>query len=117
MKKLINTIIADRITRSAAVISWLLVIVAVGYIAVVFPSLPPYIPLYNQLGWGDPRLTERVYIILPPLLCFGIIILNTIIAALVYGEMPLVSRMAAITSLLVSALMLIFVFRVTQLIM
>ena len=116
MKELISTIVADRITRVATIVSWGIVILAVGYIAVIYPNLPPYIPLFNQMGWGDPRLAARVFIILPPLVTLGIIFLNTILAAFFYSSMPLVSRIMTITSLLVSALMLIFTIRVTQLI-
>jgi hypothetical protein len=117
MKEVINTIVADRITRIGTIVSWGIVILAVGYIALIYPNLPPYIPLLNQLGWGDPRLTVRVMIILPPLVTLGLIFLNTIIAALLYRETPLLSRMTTITSLLVSSLMLIFIIRVTQLVL
>lgn len=117
MKDIINIIVADRITRVATIVSWGMVILAVGYIALIYPNLPPYIPLFNQLGWGDPRLTVRVMIILPPLITLGLIFLNTMIAALLYRPAPLLSRMTTITSLLVSALMLIFILRVTQLVL
>lgn len=117
MKDIINIIVADRITRIATIVSWGMVIFAVGYIALIYPGLPPYIPLFNQLGWGDPRLTARVMIILPPLVTLGLIFLNTLIAAWLYRPTPLLSRMTTITSLLVSALMLIFVIRVTQLVL
>jgi hypothetical protein len=116
MRNVINTIVADRITRVATIVSWGVVILAVGYIAVIFPNLPPYLPLFNQMGWGDPRLAARVFIILPPLLTLGIIFFNTLIGAMLYAAMPLISRMLSITGLLVSALMLIFIIRVTQLV-
>ena len=117
MKKLIDIIAADRITRLAAFISLTLILVTLGYTFFFFNSLPPFIPLYNQLGWGDPRLTDKIFIFLPIIVSLVIIIANLIITASIYTSMPLISRMFAITSLLISSLTVIFIYRVTQLIL
>lgn len=117
MKKLIDIIAADRITRIAAFISLTLILITLGYTFFFFNSLPPFIPLFNQLGWGDPRLSEKILIFLPILISLVIIIINLFITAAMYTSMPLISRMFAITSLLISSLTVIFIYRLTQLIL
>ena len=117
MKKLINTIAADRITRIATIVSLIILLVALIYSLIVYGNLPPYIPLFNQLGWGDPRLGEKYLIFLPIVLALILIIVNIVITSLLYVSMPLVSRMITVTSLLLSALTVIFIIRVTQLVL
>lgn len=117
MKGLISNIWADRITRFATVASIAFILVMVIYIVLVYQNLPPFLPLFNQLGWGDPRLSDKPFIFLLPTLTIGILIGNTLFASFVYEAMPLVSRMLITTNLLISALTLIFIFRMTQLLL
>ena len=117
MRGSIKNIWADRITRIASITSVVLIIITVGYIIFVYQNLPPFLPLFNQLGWGEPRLADKPFIFLLPAFSLLVLIGNTAFASFLYTAMPLVSRMLMITSLLVSALTLIFIFRVTQLLL
>jgi hypothetical protein len=117
MNELIKIIAADRITRLSTIIALGLIFATVIYIALFYRDLPPYLPLFNQLSWGDPRLGEKIFIFLLPLVTLFILIGNTIFASFLYSTLPLVSRMLTITSLLVSSLTLIFIIRVTQLLL
>jgi len=117
MRGLLTNIWADRITRVATVLSIGMIAVTVAYILFVYQNLPPFLPLYNQLGWGEPRLGDKPFIFLLPPLTLLVFIGNTVFASFLYATMPLVARILAITSLLVTALMLIFVFRMTQLLL
>lgn len=117
MKNFFDSIIADRITRIATVVSVVLIIITLIYTLIIYGGLPPYLPIFNQLGWGDPRLGENYLIFLPILLSLFVVIVNIFLASFFYVSMPLVSRIITITSLLVSALTLIFIVRITQLIL
>lgn len=117
MKRLTSNIFADRITRFATVASIGCILIMIIYIALVYQNLPPFLPLYNQLGWGDPRLGDKPFIFLLPSFTLGVLIGNTFFSSLLYDAMPLVARMLTITNLLVSALTLIFIFRMTQLLL
>lgn len=117
MKDFFNVIIADRITKIATGVAVVCVIISLGYTLFVYGNLPPYLPLFNQLGWGDPRLGENYLIFVPILMSLSVIIANIFLTSLLYATMPLVSRVITITSLLVSALTLIFIIRVTQLVL
>jgi hypothetical protein len=117
MKDLISTIGADRITRSATITAIVILFITLLYLIVFYNSLPPYLPLFNQLGWGDPRLAEKPWIFLLPTMTLFIIIGNAVLASVLYASMPLIARIISITALLISSLTLIFIFRVTQLLL
>jgi hypothetical protein len=108
---------ADKIIRAAMTISLLLILLHIGYLAFFFFSLPPVMPLYNQLPWGEPRLGSRLEVLIPITLTAIFFVINYIFLARLYSTMPLVSRMIGITSLLLSLLSFIFIVRTLQLIL
>lgn len=116
MKKLISVISADRITKISTIVALAIILATVIYTVILYPGLPPYLPIFNQLGWGDPRLGEQYLIFLPTISALAVVIANTVIAYFLYETMPLVSRVMTITSMLISTLTLLFVVRITQLV-
>lgn len=116
MKGLINKLAEDKLVYRFFLLSLLLVILSFIYIVFTFSSLPPLIPLYNQLPWGPARLGSRIEIFIPLVAAAIIIIINLILYRLTYTKMPLMARMLGATMLLISLLTLVFLFRITQLI-
>lgn len=106
---------ADRILYAGFLISSIFIVLTIVTTLLFYRSLPPFIPLYNQLPWGESRLGTRIEIFTPSLI--GIIVLgaNIIFSSLFYSKIPLVARMFSITSLLVSLLLLLFIIRLIQL--
>jgi hypothetical protein len=82
-----------------------------------FFKLPPFIPLFNQLPWGMERLSEKIGIFLPLSLSWCFFIINSIIAAIIYEKMPLMSRIISVTSFLIALLTFIFIARTIQLVL
>jgi hypothetical protein len=108
---------ADKIIRTAMSASLLLIVIHIGYLAFFFFSLPPVMPLYNQMPWGEPRLGTRIEVLIPIAITTIFFFINYIFLARLYTTMPLVSRMIGITTLLVSLLSFIFIVRTLQLIL
>jgi hypothetical protein len=108
---------ADKIIRIVMTFSLVLIVLHAGYLAFFFFSLPPVVPLYNQMPWGEPRLGSRLEIIIPVAITILFFVINYILLARFYTTMPLVSRMIGITTLLVSLLSFIFIVRTLQLIL
>lgn len=108
---------ADKIIRVAMGISLGLVVMHALYIAIHFLSLPPVLPLYNQMPWGETRLGSKFEIFIPLIITFSFFLFNYFLLAKLYTAMPLVSRILGITSLLVSVLSIIFIIRTLQLIL
>ena len=117
MNGLIKTIAADRITKLGTLVPFGVLLVTLLYLLFIYQQLPPFLPLFNQMAWGEPRLAEKVFVFLPLLIAGIILLSNTIIAGSLYQKVPLLARMISITSFLVSSVTVIFLFRITQLLL
>ena len=116
MKDFFKDILSDQTTRKIFITNCLLIVFTFALIGFYYHNLPPFIPVFNQLPWGEQRLGSTVTIFIPPLITFAIFICNIIITGLVYEKIPLVSRMLATVSLLVAILIFLFTIKVIQLI-
>lgn len=92
----------------------LLILLAAGITAAFYIHLPPFIPLYNQLSWGLPRLTPKEFIVIPISIAICIGIANFILSRFMYEKMPIVSRILIVSSLFASILMLLLIIRTVQ---
>jgi len=116
MKEFINKINSDKVIKLSSYISLGLLLAHIIYIAFYYITLPPFIPLYNQMPWGEDRIGVKVEIFIPFVISISFFILNLILSVWNYEKMPLLSRILSITGLLVCILSLIFVFRTISLI-
>lgn len=73
-------------------------------IAIFYSSLPPLIPLFNSLPWGENRLALSQLIFLVPTVSIVVIFLNLYIAKLIYTKHTLVARILTVNGFLVSLL-------------
>lgn len=116
MKELIEILLADKIIRIGSFVSGIFSIFILGIILFFYRNLPPLIPIYNQMPWGEARLGSKVEILIPVLLATIFFISNLILGLNVYGKMPLVSRTLSITGFLLIVIAFVFTFRTIQLI-
>ena len=117
MKKFIKQLRDDKILLRSFGATFILILATIVFTLIFYVNLPPLIPLFNQLPWGVDRLGAKFTIFLPIIVTFVILIINLILSFLAYATMPLVSRMIAITSFIVSLLTFIFIIRTIQLIL
>lgn len=117
MKEAYKQIKADKITRIAMTVSFVLILLHIVYLAFFYFNLPPLIPLYNQMPWGEARLGSRLEVLIPVGLTMTFFVVNYFFLAKLYNTMPLVSRIIGITTMLVSLLAFIFIVRTLQLIL
>ncbi len=116
MKDFFRNILNDQTTKKIFITNLLLIIFTFALIGFYYRNLPPFIPIFNQLSWGEQRLGSTATIFVPPLIVFTIFICNIIVAGLAYEKIPLVSRMLATVSLLAGILISLFTIKVIQLI-
>ncbi|OGH19607.1 MAG: hypothetical protein A3D74_04040 [Candidatus Levybacteria bacterium RIFCSPHIGHO2_02_FULL_37_13] len=116
MKVFFEDVKNDKITRLGFASSFGIVLASVVFVLFYFNSLPSFIPIFNQLPWGEHRLGATNTIFLPILIAFLILLFNLFLSLVIHKRIPLVSRMLAITSLSVSFLVLFFVIRTVQLV-
>ncbi len=115
MNVFIRRITADKIIRLATIITVGLLILQFIYIVLRFNHIPPVIPLFNQLPWGEGRLAEKLFIFLPLLLASGICLVNITLSSAFYERMPLISRILGVINMLLALLSIIFIVRIVQL--
>lgn len=109
MKEFFKDMNQDKTARFGFLGSLVLSFLIFFYILLTYKNLPPFIPIFNQLPWGEQRLGIALTIFIPILIDWATIILNLFISVLLYKKMPLVSRILATTTFVVTALTFLFV--------
>lgn len=117
MNAFIKFLSSDRTIWLSIISSLLLTVISLFLVLLFYHNLPPLVPLFNQLPWGTDRLIDKFGLIIPCLIGLGIIIGNAVVTKYVYEKMPITARMLNITTLLITLLTLVFVFRTIQLIL
>lgn len=108
-------VLEDKITRWTLILSAIFLMLEIISIAIFYFSLPPLLPLFNQMPWGEKRLGGRPEIFLPVLLVIAFLSFNFFVSARLYETAPLLSRILSITTFLASILSFIFVVRTVYL--
>src|SRR5438105_4822506 len=117
MKEIFKLLKKDKITKWSAIISGILLVSEFIYIGVFYLSLPAFVPLFNQLPWGEERLGLRIDIFIPTIIILLFFLTNFILISKLYEKMPLVSRMLGITTLLITVLSFIFTLQTLHIIL
>ncbi|SRR6266568_7345236 len=117
MSEVSNLVKADKIVRWGMTFSFSLLILQAILLGVFILKLPPLVPLFNQLPWGDSRLGASYEIFLPLVITAVFFLFNYFLIKKLYITMPLVSRIIGITTLLSAILSFIFVIRTLELIL
>lgn len=116
MKSLFKKISADRIIKLSAYFSFGFLLIHLIYTSVSYNFLPPVLPLFKQMPWGEEQLGLKIEIFLPFLITLSFFLLNFFLSLWLYDKLPLLSRILSITNLLVCVLSFIFIIRTIQLI-
>lgn len=117
MKEFFKDIALDRTIIPAFLINGLFIIISIAVILLSYGQLPPFIPIFNQLPWGERRLGPTLAIFIPVSVAFLILIINMFTSTLTYKKVPLVARMLAAISLLTSILSFLFIVKTITLVL
>lgn len=116
MKKFFNSLTEDRIILRLVFVFLFAFGITIIYFLLTYFLLPPFLPLYNQLPWGTARIGQKQELLLPLLLVFLMACLNLFLIAREQKNLPLPARILASTTAFIGILLLIFVVRITQLV-
>ncbi len=108
MKEFFKDIKGDKTIISAFFINSFFIIITIVYILFFYGKLPPFIPIFNQLPWGEQRLGSTFTIFIPVGVSLLIFIINIFTSTLIYKKIPLISRMLVAISLLTGILTFLF---------
>ena len=116
MNGFFNEVKKDKVISGGFLLTFIIVFLAFVYILIRFGSLPPYMPLFNQLPWGNQRLGTSIMIFIPLGIAIFIAIFNILICYFIYKKSQIISRMLAATSVLIAFLSFLFILRTINLI-
>lgn len=116
MNEIYKNIVSDKIFFYSLLTTFLSIIIAVAYVMFNYSSLPPFVPIYNQMPWGEAQLGKKQEIFIPILISSVISIFNLLFAIIIYKKMPITARILSSTSLLICFFTLIVIVRTIRLI-
>lgn len=111
MKNFINNISSDKLAFRGFTISFALMLLTFIYTAINYPSLPPFVPIFNQLPWGANRITPTPGIFIPTVVFAFIFVFNVIFTSLTYSKNPLMARIVAAVTIIIALMNFLFVIR------
>ena len=117
MNVLIKDLILDKIIRWSMYGIGGLALISLAYLLLLYNRLPPYLPLFNQLPWGEAQIGTRIEVFLPLALALLFALINLLFARFIYHSIPLISRMLGVTAFLALLITFIFLVRMTQLVL
>lgn len=117
MKDLFRYIKSDKIVKWCIILGGILLLSEATYILFFYFSLPPFLPIFNQLPWGEERLGRKIEIFLPSIITISFFVFNLFLLNQLYEKMPLVSRILGITTLLIVIISFIFTLQTLHLIL
>lgn len=100
MKDKFNLLINDKLAKIAIFVSMFFLVPTIILIMFFYEKLPPYIPLFNSMPWGEQRLFSSSINIFFPLVLIGVFLINTFFSAFIYKKYVLASRLLMLNSLL-----------------
>ena len=100
MKGNFNDMLKDKMVRMLLAIAFIFLIVHIFFIALFYPKLPPYIPFFNSMPWGEARLIPSFLLLSLPIVLITVFICNVAIALSLYRKFPLIARVVQFNSAL-----------------
>lgn len=116
MKGFYKKVNSDRIIKLSTYFSFGFLLLHLIFTTLLYNYLPPFLPLFNQMPWGEERIGVKIDLYIPLLITVFFFSINLFLSLWFYEKLPLLSRMLSITSLLVCILAFIFIARTIQII-
>ena len=92
------------------------ILAQVGLLAWKFTSLPPQVPLYYSLPWGESQLASASALFILPTISLVLLLINHLFAISLSKTSQLLSKSLVTISLIVSLFSLITLFKIISLI-
>lgn len=107
-------LVPDKLGRTSYLISLGLIITMIALIGGVYSRLPESIPLYFSLPWGEARLAPRIMFMTLPGISLLLSMLNLLLGRMSSKLSPILPRVLAVTSAVVSAMILLATLGIIQ---
>lgn len=100
MKGRFKLFFADNLLFVSSTSSFLVLILTFLLVVIFYPHIPPLIPIFNSMPWGEQRLASSLVLFSFPILFAMVLCVNNLLAFFLYSRYTLASRMLAMSSAL-----------------
>jgi|GEM_PF-1016863 len=107
-------LVPDELGRASYLATFGILIIMVAVIGAVYSRLPQNIPLYFSLPWGEARLAPKIMFMTLPVIAIVMSILNLILGRISTKLSPLLPRVLAVTSAVISGMILLATIGIIQ---
>jgi hypothetical protein len=106
----------NKMIRTAQRLFWLVLFLTFLLLILKFRFLPPQVPIFYSLPWGEEQLGNPTYLFILPLLAFLLGLVNFFLAKIILTKEPLAAKILIWSSAFLALFMAITVFEIVFLI-
>ena len=109
-----QTLVPDKLGRMSYVWTLVIILLLGAVITALFGKMPPVVPLYYSLPWGEARLVPKVFLYAIPLIVLVFAVINIVISRIAAKISSLLPRVLAVACMVVAGMMLVAVAGIIQ---
>jgi hypothetical protein len=94
----------DAVLFWSTTLSVLFALFSIALWAYYYPALPPQIPLFYSLPWGESQLTTLFQYLILPVIILLIVLVNLLVTWHLHGSQLFIKRMIALSTVFISFL-------------
>lgn len=114
IKETAQQLVPDQLGRSSYLMAIGMMLIMLATIGAVYIKLPPTIPLFFSLPWGEARLSSKLSLLILPIISFAVVMINILLGRIASKLSPLLPRVLAVSSAVVVGMLLIALFGIIQ---
>lgn len=107
-------LVPDSLGRTSYMLAILIIIIMLMIISALLIKLPPIVPLYFTLPWGEARLTSKLMLYILPLASLLFLVINLGLGRISMKLSPLLPRVLAVSTTVVAGMMMISLLGIVQ---
>ena len=100
-----ETLVPDQFGRTNYLISLGVIAMMIAITGGLYSQIPSIVPLYFSLPWGEARLVGKMFLLILPLIAASIVAINIVLAKFVHQLSPLLPRVLAVATMIVSVML------------
>lgn len=109
-----ETLVPDKLGRTSYLIALLLFFLMVGIITLLFARIPPTVPMFFTMPWGEARLAPKSMLYILPGVSLLFLIFNLVLGRISLKLSLLLPRVLAVATMVISAMLLISLLGIIQ---
>jgi hypothetical protein len=109
-----ETLVPDSLGRSSYLLALLLIVLMLMMITALLTKLPPSIPLYFTLPWGETRLAPKFMLYILPGASFLFLCINLGLGRISMKLSPFLPRILAVSTTVIVSMMVISLLGIVQ---